>query len=69
MGKDFNEFIDHLYSDEIVKKWEMMEKDIRNDVETSSPTSAENAEMSYGNLYNVRWTLFVVQQYHEWINA
>lgn len=67
MAKNFNEFIDVLYSEEIMSKWDKMELDVQSEIEKEHVK--DNELLNYAQLYNIRWTLFVVQQYHEWINS
>lgn len=67
MDKKFGDFLDVLYSEEVMSKWDKMEHDVRADVEKARLN--DNEATGYAQLYNIRWTLFVVQQYHEWINS
>lgn len=67
MAKDFNEFLDVLCSEETMSKWNIMELDVQSEVEKEHVN--DNELLNYVQLYNIRWTLFVVQQYHEWVSS
>lgn len=69
MKKDFKDFLDFMASEKITEEWGKEADTVWNCTVNAKNDIGSSDAINYSEMYANNWTLFVLEKYHEWLNA